>query len=134
MFTGVRLAACISIFLLVTGCTGASGSSTSDCRGTSTSATKPVLTEIDSGRCLKLVVGQTAELRLAGNYSWSMPEPSGDAVELIPLTFFRDPGYAAWEVRAVRSGTSAISASGSCLATDCAKPTSAFSVTIAVSS
>jgi predicted secreted protein len=133
MSPGLRLAACIGIVVMVTGCAGESGPSTSDCQGTSTLGTKPVVTESDGGRCLKLPVGQTAELRLAGNYRWSTPQSSGDAVELIPIAFLRDPGYSAWEVRAMRSGTSAISASGTCLPADCAKPSLAFSLTIVVS-
>jgi predicted secreted protein len=129
----LRLAACIGIFVAVASCAGESGASPSECQGISTLATKPVVTEVDGARCLKLVLGQTVELRLAGNYRWSPPQSSGDAVELIPIAFLRDSGYSAWEVRAMRSGTSAISASGTCLPADCAKPTLAFTVTIVVS-
>ncbi|HXN05020.1 MAG TPA: hypothetical protein VN895_09335 [Candidatus Acidoferrum sp.] len=129
---GLRLSACIGIFIAVASCAGQSGASTSECQGIATLAMKPVVTEIDGGRCLKLVVGRTAELRLTGTYRWNTPQFSGNAVEVIPIAFLRDPGYSAWEVRAMRSGTLAISASGTCVATDCATPTLAFSVTIAV--
>jgi predicted secreted protein len=129
---GLRPVGCIGIFVALASCAGESGASTSECHGISTFATKPVVTEIDGGHCLKLEVGRTAELRLTGTYRWSKPQFSGDAVELIPIAFLRDPGYSAWEVRAIRSGTSAISASGTCVAADCAKLTLALSVTIAV--
>jgi len=130
--TPARLAASIGICVVVAGCAGQSGPSTSDCHVTSTSATRQVVTEIDSGRCLTLVMGQTAELRLAGGYRWSAPQVSGNAGELIPIAFLRDPGYSAWEVRSVRLGTSAISASGTCAVAGCAKPTLAFTLTITV--
>ena len=130
--TPARLAASIGIFVVVAGCAGQSGTSTSDCHVTTMSATKQVVTEIDSGRCLRLVMGQTAELRLKGTYRWSTAQASGEAVELVPIEFLRDPGYSAWEVRAVRPGTSAISTSGTCAVTGCAKPTLAFKLTIAV--
>jgi predicted secreted protein len=128
----LRLAASISIFVVVAGCAGQSGTSTSDCHETSTSATKQVVTEVDGGRCLTLVIGHTAELRLMGAYRWSAPQSSGNAVELIPIAFLRAPGYSAWEVRALRPGTSAISAYGTCVAAGCAKRNLAFSLTIAV--
>jgi hypothetical protein len=105
----LRLAASIVSFVVVAGCAGQSGTSTSDCHGTSTSATKQVVTEVDGA-----------------------PQSSGNAVELIPIAFLRAPGYSAWEVRALRPGTSAISVSGTCAAAGCAKPTLAFSLTIAV--
>jgi len=78
-------------------------------------------------------MGQTAELRLTGTYRWSTAQASGEAVELVPIAFLRDPGYSAWEVRAVRPGTSAIYASGTCAVAGCAKPTLAFKLTITVS-
>ena len=130
--SALRLAASIGIFVAVAGCAGQSRTSTSDCHGTPTSATKQVVTEVDGGGCLTLVMGQMAELRLAGAYRWSAPQSSGNAVELIPIAFLRDPGYSAWEVRAMRPGTSAISATGTCAAAGCAKPTLAFNLTIAV--
>lgn len=133
MSSGLRLAAGIGLLVAMAGCAGERGASTSDCQRTSAFATKSVVTEIDAGRCLKLVVGRTAELRLRGDYRWTAPQSSGDAVELIPVAFLRDPGYSAWEVRAMRSGTSAISASGTCVAPVCPKSTLAFSVTINVS-
>src|SRR5713101_2503470 len=116
MSPGLRLAVCIAILVVMAGCGGESGSSTSSCQGISASGTKPVVTEVDGGRCVKLAVGGSAELRLTENYRWSAPQLSGDAVELIPIAFLRDPGYSAWEIRGMRSGTSAISASGACVA------------------
>src|SRR5712691_8384073 len=131
---GLRLAACIAILVVMAGCGGESGPSTPGCEGISTSAAKPVVTEVDDGRCFNLAVGGTAELRLSAKYRWSAPQLSGDAVELIPISFLRDPGYSAWEIRAMRSGTSTISASGACVAAACDKPTLALSVTITMSS
>jgi predicted secreted protein len=131
---GLRLATFVAILVVMTDCGGVSGPSTASCQGASQSGTIPVITEVDSGRCFKLAVDRTGELRLTDKYQWSEPQVSGDTVTLVRVNALVDPGYSAWEIRARRSGTATISASGVCAAANCTKPTVAFSVTIVVSS
>jgi predicted secreted protein len=85
-------------------------------------------------------MGRTAELRLSGTYRWTTPRTSGNSVELVPIAFasdprsgLRDPGYAAWEIRAMRPGTATIAATGACLIANCSTSTVAFSFTVTVS-
>ena len=133
MRIAVRLpvAASIAVLIAVAACGSGSGRAWSDCKPFSTSAIELVITETDSGRCFSARPGSTAQLRLP--YGWSAPRSSGAAIQLIPIEYFRDPGYSAWVVRAVKSGSSTISASRPCTGADCAKAEMTFEVTIAVS-
>jgi hypothetical protein len=65
-----------------------------------------------SGGTFTLAQGAETSLRLSSEYSWGEPEVSGDAVELSPVDYLQDPGFAEWLVRAVRPGTAAISSKG----------------------
>jgi hypothetical protein len=131
---GLCLATFVAILVVMTGCSGASGPPTASCQGASPSGPKRVISEVDSGHCFNLALDRTAELRLTETSRWSEPTLSGDAIELIRVNALVDPGYSAWEVRGIRSGTSTISASGACVATNCTQPTIVFSVTIVLSS
>lgn len=134
----LQLAAGLAAIVVLTGC--APDVHPSPCQQASAGGTRPVLTEIDTGRCLRLPVGQTARLQLDDtSYGWSTPIASEHIVQLVPITFgadprsgIRDPGYLAWEIRAVRTGTATITAAGRCLRTSCATRTRTFSLTVDV--
>ena len=130
--SGIGFATSLAILVVMAGCGGVSGPSTASCQGPSQSGTITVITEVDSGRCFNLAVDRTGELRLTEQYQWSEPKLSGDAVQLILMNALVDPGYSAWEIRARRSGTTTISASGVCAVANCTKPTLALN-TIVVS-
>ena len=66
----------------------------------------------DSGRTFTLAQGAETSLRLSSEFSWEEPEVSGDAVELSPVDYLQDPGFAEWLVRGVRPGTAVISSEG----------------------
>jgi hypothetical protein len=78
-----------------------------------------VLTEEDDGASFLLRVGETATLRLAGDWAWEEPVVEGDAVALVPVDYESDPGFAEWLVEAATAGTSVVSAAGE---PSCAEP------------
>jgi hypothetical protein len=128
---GLHVAAALAIVVTVAGCGAGSALTSSDCRAFSTSGNELLITEVDTARCFSAQPGSTAQLRLS--YGWSEPKSSGGAIQLTPIEYFRDPGFSAWVVRALKSGTSTISASRLCPASDCPQGTLTFKVTIAVS-
>jgi len=66
----------------------------------------------DTGKTFTLRTGQSATLRLTERYRWTRPRVSGDAVRLVPVNYFRDPGYLEWQIRGVTAGTGRITAVG----------------------
>ncbi|GAA4893035.1 hypothetical protein ACFPM3_16875 [Streptomyces coeruleoprunus] len=69
-----------------------------------------VLTEADTGSTVTLAPGDRTQLRLTARHRWEGPAVTGDAVELVPVLFETDPGYAAWDLHAVRTGRAVVTA------------------------
>ncbi|WP_338492120.1 hypothetical protein [Streptomyces sp. SJL17-4] len=63
-----------------------------------------VLTQDDTGRTVTLPLGDTTQLRLSGSWRTATPAVDGTAIVLVPVDFESDPGYRAWDVRAVGPG------------------------------
>lgn len=76
------------------------------------SASTSVLTEGDSGRTVTLARGGTVQLRLSSRWRWEAPSADGDSIVLIRVDYESDPGFRAWEVRAVHPGNAVIRANG----------------------
>lgn len=66
----------------------------------------------DSGARLTLRRGGQVQLRLTERYRWRGPRVRGKAVRLVPIEYFRDPGYLAWTVTARARGKAVVTASG----------------------
>lgn len=60
-----------------------------------------VLTARQHQKTLRLARGRSIELRLAPG---ARVTASGGSVSLVPIDFFADPGYVAWELSGVRPG------------------------------
>lgn len=75
-------------------------------------AARPTITEVDSGQSFTLGLGSETRLRLSGKYAWREPTVRGDAVELVRVDYFQDPGFSEWTVLAVRPGTARLAARG----------------------
>ncbi|MFE7710379.1 hypothetical protein ACFU6I_32370, partial [Streptomyces sp. NPDC057486] len=76
------------------------------------SASTSILTEGDSGRTVTLDRGGTVQLRLSGRWRWEAPSVDGDSIVLVRVDYESDPGFRAWEVRAVHPGDADIRAEG----------------------
>lgn len=76
------------------------------------SASTSILTEGDSGRTVTVGRGGTVQLRLSGRWRWEAPSVDGDSIVLVRLDYESDPGFRAWEVRAVHPGDAVIQANG----------------------
>jgi hypothetical protein len=72
----------------------------------------PAITDAANGRSFTLSQGAETALRLPGGYEWGEPAVRGQAVELIRVDYFQDPGFSEWTVRAVQPGTATIAAHG----------------------
>jgi hypothetical protein len=108
-----RLAICMFALLplVVDGCGGeASGESDAGETASQARAAPETITEADSGESFMLRLGSATSLRLSG--TWDEPTVRGQAVELIRVDYFQDPGFSEWLVRAVRPGTATITARG----------------------
>jgi predicted secreted protein len=106
-----RLAICVFalLTLVVDGCGGeASGESGAGETASQPRAAPEIITEADSGESFMLRLGSATSLRLSGN--WNEPTVRGDAVELIRVDYFQDPGFSEWLLRAVRPGTATVTA------------------------
>jgi hypothetical protein len=75
-------------------------------------AAPQTITEADNGASFTLSPDSGTSLRLSGQYVWSEPTLSGDAVELARVDYFQDPGFSEWAVLAVRPGRATIAARG----------------------
>jgi predicted secreted protein len=110
-----RLALCVFALLavLVDGCgdegsrEGGGGETTPPPR-----AAPQTITEVDSGESFTLSPGSGTRLQLSGEYVWSEPTVRGDAVQLVRVDYFQDPGFSEWTVLAVQPGTATIAARG----------------------
>lgn len=69
--------------------------------------TPRVVTLRHDGRTFTLRVGREVEIHLPQR-SWVERRPTSRAVEVAPINFFRDPGYAAWTVVARRPGRAVV--------------------------
>ncbi len=91
------------------------------------------ITQDDSTRNFAITHGDSAELRLSHDYSWTDPQIAGPG-ELKPVTARDDAGYTAWELVTSGPGNLVISASGvpDCETGDCTLDDIDFTVSIAV--
>lgn len=71
-----------------------------------------VLTLRNSGARFTLHKGAQVQLHLTERYRWLEPRVHGRAVRLVPIEFFRDPGYLAWTVTARARGKAIVTAAG----------------------
>ncbi|MGH8823784.1 MAG: hypothetical protein ACRDVN_04840 [Jiangellaceae bacterium] len=71
-----------------------------------------VLTQDDDGRLISLTVGAEVPLRLDSSWAWEQPAVESDAVALIQVDYFADPGFMEWIVTALRPGDAAVTATG----------------------
>ncbi|WP_406064263.1 hypothetical protein OG462_35845 [Streptomyces sp. NBC_01077] len=78
----------------------------------SPSAAPAVLTQDDTGRTVTLPLGDTTQLRLSGRWREAVPTVEGAAIVLVPVDFESDPGYRAWDVRAVGPGEAVLHTAG----------------------
>jgi hypothetical protein len=104
----------VLVALLAEGC-GDEPARERETRATPTPASAPApatITERDSGASFTLAPGAETNLQLSGDYEWSEPAVSGDAVQLARVDYFQDPGFSEWVVLAVSAGTATISARG----------------------
>lgn len=129
LLAGAALAAC--------GAAGGAPSSSATSPAPSAVATAPapaVLTEADGGRTFRVARGDQPHLRLSNQYVWTAPRTTGP-IQLVPIEFFRDPGYREWTITSSGSGTATIRASGApnCTpGTACRLGPAAFAVTLVV--
>jgi hypothetical protein len=79
---------------------------------TAAGATRPVITERDTGKTFLEKRGHELTLRLSNRYRWTEPRVSGSAIRLIPVDYFVDPGFREWTIRGRATGRARISASG----------------------
>lgn len=71
-----------------------------------------VLTQNDTGRTVTLALGDTTQLRLSGRWRETAPTVDGTAVVLVPVDYETDPGFRAWDVRAVEPGEAVLRTTG----------------------
>ena len=90
------------------------------------------ITDADSGESFTLAAGAETSLRLSGDYQWSEPAVSGDAVRLARVDYFQDPGFSEWTVQAVSAGTATIAARGTAACAGCPDTPLRFQVRIVV--
>jgi predicted secreted protein len=110
-----RLVICVFALLplVVDGCGGeASRDSGAGETAPQPRAAPETITEADSGESFMLRAVSETRLRLSGKYDWNEPTVRGQALELIRVDYFQDPGFSEWMLRAVRPGTATITARG----------------------
>lgn len=78
----------------------------------SPSAAPAALTQDDTGRTFTLPLGDTTQLRLSGRWRAATPLVDGTAIALVPVDFESDPGFRAWDIRAVGPGVAVLHTSG----------------------
>ena len=72
-----------------------------------------IVTLRDNGARLTLHKGVHVQLRLSERYRWrGPPRVRGRAIRVVPIRYFRDPGYLAWTVTARARGKAVVSAFG----------------------
>jgi predicted secreted protein len=79
---------------------------------TAIGATRLVITERDSGKTFTVRSGSELTLRLSSRYRWVEPKARGGAIRLVPVSYFTDPGFQEWEIRALHRGWTRITATG----------------------
>ncbi|MCB8906167.1 MULTISPECIES: hypothetical protein [unclassified Streptomyces] len=98
--------------------TPAPGSTSTSTPGPATTTVVPappapaVLTQDDSGRTVTLPLGDTTRLRLSGRWRTATPTVDGTAIVLVPVDFESDPGFRAWDIRAVGPGEAVLRTAG----------------------
>jgi hypothetical protein len=75
--------------------------------------TPRVITERDSGKTFHVSRGHERTVRLSNRYVWTEPRVIGNAVRLLQVNYFVDPGFQEWTIHARARGTVRISAVGS---------------------
>jgi hypothetical protein len=117
--------------------TGNGTTSTSGSPASTSTSQMLVITEADSGKTFSLVSGARAVLRLTDRFVWTAPHVDGTALRLIPVSYFRDPGYQEWQISVVGTGQATIRSSGTpncATGATCPEGGFLFAVVIAVSS
>jgi hypothetical protein len=94
-------------------------------------ARRAPITYLDSGKSFALARGGEATLRLSGRWAWSYPRVSSRSVELVPVEYFRDPGFSEWIVPTAR-GSATIRSATKPGCTGCTLRARTFVVTIVV--
>lgn len=111
------------ITALALGCvTAASASST----------VRPPVTQVASGKTIRLAKGESAILRLSNRWQWGEPRVSSAAVELTPVEYFVNPGFREWTIDARNRGRATIRAFGRPDCSACARATRHFVLTVVV--
>lgn len=90
------------------------------------------ITYRSSGKTFHLAKGESATLRLSNRWRWSMPRVSTNAVELVPVEYFVDPGFREWTIEARARGRATIRSAGKPNCSSCGLEARRFYVTIVV--
>ncbi len=98
----------------------------------SAAVSRPPITQRSSGKTFHLAKGESATLRLSNRWHWSTPRVSTDAVELVPVEYFVDPGFREWTIVARARGRATIRSLGKPSCSSCRLEASRFYVTIVV--
>ena len=95
-------------------------------------ARRLLITQAQSGMTFHVAKGGSATLRLSGRWGWTYPRVSSSAVELVPVEYFRDPGFSEWAVSAKAAGRATIRSFGTPHCAGCGLDTRTLRVTILV--
>jgi hypothetical protein len=101
-------------------------------QGVSSAATRPPITLRSSGKTFHLAKSESATLRLSNRWHWSTPRVSTNAVELVPVEYFVDPGFREWMIKTRARGSATIRSVGKPNCSGCSLTVHRFSVTIVV--
>ena len=96
---------------------------------------RSVITQEDSGKHFVVSMKNRVNLHLSNDYLWTGPTVQGDAVELITVNYFTDPGFMDWELFFTTTGEVTVAAEGepSCAqGNNCPNQGISFLVTITV--
>lgn len=131
MARALLMAAVAGLLLVACGASGSIG-------GSPPAGATPVavLTEADSGRTLRMGVGDRAVLQLGGAFMWSAPQSSGGTVRLVPAPGPTGAGAGVWTISAAAAGTVTVTATGRppCASgAICPQIVRAFTLTVVVS-
>src|SRR5690349_843148 len=96
------------------------------------SAVRPPLTQVASGKTVRLAKGEDATLRLSNRWRWSEPHVSSGAVDLTPVEYLIDPGFREWRIEARKRGRVTIRSLGRPNCSACVRATRHFVLTVIV--
>lgn len=90
------------------------------------------ITQARSGQTFHVAPHGALTLRLSERWLWTEPVAGSAAVELIPVDYFRDPGFREWRVVARRAGRATIRSTGRPACGACGDTARSFVVTVVV--